>query len=104
MSSSATNTFTKRRSPPAVVVEPLGEAGMRRVERLERVTDRGGLDGHLCRATGKVAQLRWDADRDRHHSSVELGYVASKASIVGAIAGANVGVTASSVLSPWPVT
>jgi hypothetical protein len=43
-SSSATNTFTKRRSPPASSRQPLREAGVGGLEALEHVADGRALD------------------------------------------------------------
>ena len=86
-----------------VVEEALGETGVLRVERLQRVADRRRLDRDLGRAAGEAAQLRGDADRDCHgRQASSMSNAAWNASRLGAIVavGPLVGATASIVFSP----
>src|SRR2546423_15369443 len=53
----------------AVVEDPLAEAGVRDVERLQDRGDRRALDARLRCAAGERTQLRGDPNRDGHHCS-----------------------------------
>ena len=52
--------------PAVVVEEPVAEAGIGTIERLEHLADRGALDGHLAGTAGQRAQLRRNSDIDAH--------------------------------------
>ena len=61
-----------------LVVQPLGEAGVARLERLEHLGDGLALERDLGRAAGELAQLRRDPNGDGHwlgllYSSIWLG-------------------------------
>src|SRR4051794_20313314 len=91
-----------------VVVEPLTEPGVRRLEAVEHGGEGPRLARDLGVAARELAQLRGDADGDRHayFSSSSGGNASWKASRVGGITavGPTVRSTASSVFRPCPVT
>ena len=108
MSSSATNTLTKRRSSPLSSNRRSAKPGCCASSAFKRLGDGRRLDLHLGRVTRKAAQLRGNANGHSHLGAPQwssMSNAAWNASRFGAIVavGPDVCATASIVFSPWPV-
>ena len=110
MSSSATNTLTKRRSSPVSSKRRSPKPGCAASSAFSTSATVAALDRDLGRAAGERAQLRGDADGDGHRAVRSSGRVdgrtrrgTRRASGRSSRSARRVGATASSVFRPWPV-